>query len=189
MSGQALGLHLVVGADKQVISIGERQANWLRDHGEIDLEEFQEQPHGTGIYRYSTGYTAQKVNARIFEVRELHECDFCRLPNPPWRVNLRGPVMLALPDGGGGPIKDRPVLACDVCVGLVRANAKAELIERVVTATVETAIKRGGEFGQHVALLDGSKIRAHLAPYLRRFVQDVFAQRKGYPERIEEPTT
>lgn len=165
-------LHIITDMKNQTMACGERQADWLLGEGYV----VQVAPG-----RYGS------ILRNVYELDELirlnpdmRECDFCR-ETPTFNiVDVRSfPIEK-------GPMKTkrwlRPVYCCDECAGLLRQNMKPDLIERSIVTCI--AYYKAHHDASNLVGMSDLEIRSVIRGQLREFVNKVFANRKGDPERV-----
>lgn len=178
-------IHLVEDDAGKTMTLGDTQAAWCVDQGYTESTGYEKTGPANAICRYKVikaGLTIEGLNEAVIAEPSNRECDFCRVIPCHWQVNHRPFELKMAP---GGPLV-RPIFVCDTCVNHVRSNDKDMLIDRMFDSTMERAFAEGGAAAADVAQLDPALARRELAPMLRRFVSDVFANRRGYPVHVDD---
>lgn len=182
MPDEEVTLHIVQDHNGKKATFGPLQTDWLMEHGLIEHTGYQDTGPGSGVnfYKPLDGKTSDEIHLRVLAEPELRECDFCRVPAAPWRINVRP---FRIRQGPTPAPFTRPVFCCEECVPFVRSNDKAGLMQRMIDQTIVEAERRGGQIAAHVSGLTPEQIKRGLGPIVKEFVTEVFAHRKGFPER------
>lgn len=176
-------IHVVMGPDGSTVSLGAIQIEWALKQ---ELVKPSEREHAEWNL-YDSDLTAMELHQRVWAEPSLRECDFCRLVPAPWEVPCR--PFVAMQGGQEGPLggPDRPLVACDTCVELVRSNRKEALMDRAMTAAIKAAKVQGEYLRAVVQSHSDLELRAHLRPSMRSVVYGMFHHRDGFPRRAEFP--
>ena len=176
-------LFVIEGVDGQRVAVGPRQAHWLRDGGFIERAEEE------SLWRALHGLTMAQVNDLIMSQPELRECDFCRQPSAPWRINCRpfqlskGPFAGARLGGATGRCS-RATCASATCGRTARSNSWT------TRSRAPSSLRAGWAAGcaRSRRRTPGCS-RARTAPAVREMVYGMFANRQGWPidDRRETP--
>jgi hypothetical protein len=176
-------VYVVHCADGQNVALGPAQIAWLVAEGHIVQAPDDQQAADVDLYLCHS-MTGLDLNDLVMSQPHLRECDFCRMQNCRWEVRCR-PFTLEKGILAGSPFggKHRPVVCCDECQQLVRANRKFELIDRAIMGTLESARRGGGLAAAVVQSNTHMALRRQIEPLVKDIVTQTFHNREGFPVR------
>lgn len=163
-------LHIVVDRRGRRAGFGPAQAAWLKNRGEIEGEPPE--------YTVRGDATVDELHALVMRQPELSECDFCRAIPAGWEVPIRPFDVKKGPQRGHF---GRPVVVCEECAALVRADDEAGLVDRGVTAAIDAARAHGGALALRVNRLPRRVMYDTIAPLILEVASAVVHTRTEEP--------